>query len=122
MDFDWHVMGTVLGGGATALLTRFLGITQRMSALERRLDVQTEHIATLMAQNQALVAKDTEQEKLIRELTSDKVKLAGRVGELERALEASEGRAKQLAQELYDSLAQAQPSHRTLPPPGGKPR
>lgn len=65
MDFDWSLLGTVVGGGATALLTRFLGITQRMQSLERRLDTQGELVANLHTENSALRGKVAEQDRVI---------------------------------------------------------
>jgi hypothetical protein len=87
----------------------------RLQSLEGRMDTQAQLIATLTAQN-------AEQASLIRELTSDKVRLAKRVSELERALAASEGREGALSRELAELRRDLRPSHKTMPPPGGKSR
>lgn len=126
---DWHWLGTVMGGGVVAALSRFLGIAQRMQALENRVDTQGQHMANQLDEIARLRKLVGEQDKALlalqRALSTEKRRsgeLADRVAELESQLAASDKRATALAAELRDTLSLAQPSHDTLPPPGAKPR
>jgi uncharacterized coiled-coil protein SlyX len=107
VDFDLGVLGTVLGGAATALLTRFLGITQRLASMERRVDTQAELIANLHGENTALRQKVADQDKVIGEqarlvgdLTRSNRGYAAEVRRLTAAVQAAEGRAKASAAEM----------------------
>lgn len=123
MQFDWSLLGTVLGGGATALLTRFLGITQRISSLERRLDTQAELIANLTSENSLLRQKVTEQDEVIRRQGRHIGQLTRQNAEQAQQLTTAESERAQQAVELAELRAMRQAiysGHSTqpsMPPP-----
>lgn len=99
----------------------------RMASVEKRIDTQAEHIATLTAENLELRRKDEEQARLIAGLRSDNdtlgrdnADLTVRVDALRTELDASKGREKSLANELAGLRRDLKPSHLTdRPPPTG---
>lgn len=127
MDFDWSMLGAVLGGGVTAVGTRFLGITQRMSSMERRLDTQAELIANLTGENSSLRQKVAQQDEVIRrqgrhigQLTRQNQQQAEELAQ--GALERKQLEAEQL--ELREMRAAIYSGHSTQPsfPPPKLPR
>ena len=102
MDFDWSMLGAVLGGGVTAIGTRFLGITQRMSSMERRLDTQAELIANLTGENSLLRQKVDEQDGVIRRQGRHIGQLTRQNALQAQQIEQAEGERKQLEGELLE--------------------
>jgi septal ring factor EnvC (AmiA/AmiB activator) len=98
IDFDANVLGAVLGGAAATLAARFLGITQRMAAMERRQDTQSELVATQQQQISGLVQENREQGKKMAEQDSVIRQQARLIGDLQRENRELKGDCERLTQ------------------------
>lgn len=131
---DWHWLGTILGGGVVAAASRFLGIAQRMQALENRVDTQGQLMADQRDEISRLRRLVGKQDKALLDLQralADERRRSGelteRVAQLELERDTALAKAADTAAKAKLLIAQweadkARPSHDTMPPPGGKPR
>jgi chromosome segregation ATPase len=117
---DWHWLGSILGGGFVAAASRSLGIVRRMQALETRVDTQGQLMADQRDEISRLRKLVGKQDKELTEQRKQRYVLASRVTELERELKEERELRVRLQFEYAESLAMAERSHKTMPPPGSK--
>lgn len=119
---DWHVLGTFAGAGLATLLAKTTGLSQRMAAMERRLETQSEVIAHqqeqishLTDENRLQAQKMAEQDRIIR-------RQGRKIGDQARTIDAlrteafqKDNAARALAKELDELRREISGGHTTLP-------